>query len=214
MNMKRKILSLFILSLSVLSYGQEDYDEIFDDGINNSKLTIGTDIITLTTGTLNVNVGYNFTENFQLKLGVGATPFGFLLDANSFVVEGEGLPLIQSDLKTGYFLSVGTNFYTGEGLMNITSDGYYGVYLEKWKNTDSFNSVISYTRTKLNVVRGNSIALFGNFELNYEYGAYIGLFSLKNSITDPVQISAYDYISPERLFLYGLNLGLGINYKL
>ena len=77
--MKKRVLSLVVLSLSVLSFGQEDYDLIFDDGVKKSKFNIGTDIITFSTGTVNVNASFDLSDIFQVKVGVGATPFGFIL---------------------------------------------------------------------------------------------------------------------------------------
>jgi len=214
MNMKRKILSLFILSLSVLSYGQEDYDEIFDDGVKNSKLTIGTDIITLTTGTLNVNVGYKISENIQLMAGIGATPFGFIFDGNAVI--SEEYDLIQRDLKTGSFLTAGAKYYPNKdrGLINSGEGAYYGVYIERWKNTNSIQNTVSYKRTKLNFVWGSNINLFGNFGLDFEYGFTAGYLTVEDSFTNPSLISPSLTNNPESTLIYGINFGLGLNYKL
>jgi len=212
--MKRKILSLFILSLSVLSYGQENYDEIFDDGVKNSKLTIGTDIMTLSTGTVNVNVGFNLSENIQLKAGLGATPFGIIFDATA--VLSEEYPMFQRDLNTGYFLSGGVKYFLNKdhGLVNSGSGAFYGVYLERWKNSNSLVEGISYKRTKFNIVGGSNIGLFGNFDLDFEYGVSVGLFTVETSTENMVEIPNSENAYPGSNLIYGINLGLGINYKL
>jgi len=212
--MKRKIVSLFVLSLSVLSYGQENYDEIFDDGVKNSKLTIGTDIMTFTTGTVNVNVGFNLSESIQLKAGLGATPFGVIFDATALL--SEEFPMLQRNLNTGYFLSGGVKYFLNKnhGLINSGSGAFYGIYLERWKNTNAINELVSYKRTKFNFVGGSNIGLFGNFDLDIEYGVSIGLYTVETPTTGSVEIPGFDTEYPGSNLIYGINFGLGLNYKL
>jgi len=217
--MKRTILGFLALSLSIWSYGQEDYDEIFDDGASNSKINLGIDLMTLSTGTINFNASYNLTEKFQFKAGIGATPFGFIFDATALL--SEEMPLLQSDLNTGYFLSGGIKYFTNKdhGYINSGAGAFYGVYLERWGNTHALNDAISYKRTKLNFVGGSNVGLFGNFTLDFEYGITLGYYTVETPNSVPGSYSQYElsngeFVSSGSNLIYGINLGLGLNYKL
>ena len=203
--MKRILVSVFTLSLSILSFGQEDYDLIFDDGVKNTKIAIGTDLVTLCTGTVNFNASYNLSDKFQVKVGVGATPFGFIFDATSLLSDEP--PIMQRDLKTGSFLSGGIKYFLNKehGLINSGAGAYYALYLERWKNLDALDNSFFYKRTKLNIVGGTNVGLFGNFNLDIEYGMSVGFYTTGIVLLPTSESSD---------LIYGLNLGLGLNYKL
>jgi len=217
--MKKIIVSLLVLNLSVLSYAQEDYDLIFDDGSKDTKLNVGIDIMTLVTGTLNAYVGYDVSESIQLKVGVGATTFGLIFDATSMF--SDEVPMFQKNLNTGLFFSGGIKYFLNKdnGLLNSGAGAFYGIYLDRWENTDLRDELVSYKRTKLNVVGGSNIGLFGSFSLDFEYGLSIGYYTVETPNSSPNSYSNYEFPSGENVYagselIYGVNLGLVLNLGL
>ena len=100
----------------------------------------------------------------------------------------ETYPRFQKNLNTGYFLSGGIRYSLNRGSsVNSGTGGYYGIYLERWKNTSALNSSETYKRTKLNIVGGSNVGLFGNFTLDFEYGVTLGLYTVSGSTNQTSQ---------------------------
>lgn len=154
------------------------------------------------------------TDNIQFKVGVGMTPFGSIFDLSGTF--SESFPVVQDHLNTGYFLSAGFKYIRNKSGWLITSGTgpFYGLYLERWGNSNALNNAVSYKRTKLNFVGGTNIGLFGNFDLDFEYGFSAGFYTVETSTGEMIEITGVENAYPGSEIIYGLNFGLGLNYKL
>ncbi len=191
-----------LLLCTVTCFSQDDMDDIFDDGDKNSKFYLGTDFITWTTGTANVYLDYTITNNFKLQVGAGATPFGFLFDITD-AIAGEEIPIYDTTLNMGSFLNTGFKFYPFKKYdASKDLNSFYYFEINRWASKSAIPA-IKNIRTKFNFGAGMNYGLAGRFNLIFQYGiTYARLKYLQNS---QQQLNK---------FVFGLNLGFGINYAL
>jgi len=212
--MKLTFAIFLIIFCSIFSYGQTDYDKIFDTKEEErSSLSVGTNVITLLTGTPSVSVSYDFIDKVQMKIGVGITPLGFIFDINAFSTHD--LPILQKNLNTGTFFSVGFKYLVNKNGLALNSGKgvYLGSCIEKWYNTNAIYKEISYKRTKFKIVGGVNVGLYEHIDLDVELGISAGIYRV-NSPSGEGAI----YINDRRVdssvdLLAGVMLGMGVNYR-
>ncbi|MCC7454489.1 MAG: hypothetical protein IT222_10015, partial [Crocinitomix sp.] len=82
--MKLNFLSLFLalIAYSTSICAQEDLDAVFDDGdeTNGFGIAVGSDLVTLGTGTLNVFGEFTVLDRVGVVAGVGTMPLGVIMD--------------------------------------------------------------------------------------------------------------------------------------
>jgi len=170
-------------------------------------------VFTLLTGTPTVSVSYDVRSIVQIKLGAGITPLGFIFDLTSPFF-GEP-PVLQHNLNTGTFFSLGFKYLFDVNAVSINSGKgiYTGCYLERWTNTNSINSNISYRRTKYNIVGGLNAGLYEHIDLDIELGISIGLYTVDAPSGDSEVVINNEVVRSDYNIMGGFNLGLGINYR-
>jgi len=212
--MKLTFATFLIIFCSIFSYGQTDYDKIFDTKKEErSSLSVGTNVITLLTGTPTVSVSYDIVDKVQMKIGVGITPLGFIFDINAFSTHD--LPILQRNLNTGTFFSVGFKYLVNKNgpALNSGKGVYLGSYLEKWYNTNTIYKEISYKRTKFKIVGGLNAGLYEHIDLDIEIGISIGLYRVDTPSGDSEVVINNEVVRSDFNIMGGFNLGLGVNYR-
>ena len=220
--MKKRLLFLAFVLMSISVKAQkQNYQKIFNDGDKESKFQIGIDAMTLLGGTPNIYANIKLTPSFVLNVGVGTSPFNYLFEVSG-LINGE-VETITKDIKSGYYYKANIRYYmafTEKSKFDIFGQ-YYAFGFDHWSTPSTLReSVITKSRLALNT--GVSFDIPGRFNLDIEYGLYVGVFKeTPNVIVDEnidygfgYIIPNPDYIEPVKEFVYGLRLGLGLTFAL
>lgn len=210
-----------MLSLSLFSISQENYEKIFNDGDKESNFQIGINTFTLMGGTPNVYLNAKVSPHFVLTAGVGTSPFGYLFEASGFI--RSEVPYLLDSIQSGFYYNASVKYFfnfTEKAKYDIFGQ-YYAIGFDHWSNKSLDNRTI-FKKSLINVSAGISINLPGRFNLDIEYGIYGGKF--KQDAISPVdefiivpwqgEVPNPDYFKPVDQFVFGLTMGLGINYAL
>ena len=212
-----KILLFLLLSMSCAVLGQDDLDEIFDDGLNESHLALGTDVITDLSGTLNVYANFRPIDALRLQLGVGVLPFGKYTDLMNLL--GERLPVRDTALSTGFYNSFAVQ------LVNETPwpgfDYYYYADFKRWQY-QAVQNQFQIKRFKACVGIGYSLQITGGLSFDMTVGVYLGREKVNTTENFmPLPFEEYEFhnhyfddnSSFGSTFYNGFDIGLGLHYN-
>jgi hypothetical protein len=219
--MKRTLLSLYVLSISLFSYSQENYEKIFDDGDKESHFQVGINAFTLFGGTPNIYLNAKVSPHFVLTAGVGTSPFGYLFEVSGFIKDD--IPTFLTGIKPGFYYNASVKYFfnfTEKAKFDIFGQ-YYSLGYDHWSNMSTDN-VFSYKKSLIIFSSGISLNLPGRFNVDIEYGVYGGTYKanvinpVTEYITTPFLGSQLNpnYIESTSDFTFGISFGLGINYAL
>ncbi len=221
----KKYLSIFTLIIltSFTSFSQkENYKKIFYDGDKESKFQIGIDGMTLLAGTPNIYLNAKLTPKFVLNVGGGSSLLGYMFEISGAI--NENIDILTRDLSPGYYYKANLRYYfsfTEKSKFDIFGQ-YYSLGFDQWKTTDKLNTK-NITKTRFILNGGASFDLPGRFNMDIEYGIYVGSFKSESTtiveqyIIDPYGgglISNPNYEEPIKTKVVGMRLGAGITFAL
>jgi hypothetical protein len=210
----------FAIGLTCSSFGQDDLDEMFDDGGKRSKLQIGSDAVIIGGGTPNIYLDYRILTNVETHTGFGVIPFGFLLDITGWRLNS--IPLFSKNLQAGFYHNVGLRIFPYAGAQHFFKNFYINLEWERWQFQT--HQYFSARRNKINFGGGIKSPLAGRFNVDLNLGIFGGWERIKGKgETIPIgwqaEVRGYNMDSSDQNIntsetLIGFNGFLGISYDL
>jgi hypothetical protein len=222
--MKNFFVAIILLS-TTLTFSQKkiDYDKIFNDGDKESKYQVGINLSKLIGGTLSLYSNIKLTPKIVVVPTFGIVPFNYSLTPSLIIRDNEFSDYaIYKGVKNGYNFGLGTRFYLGfkEKSKYDIFGQYYGVGYDYWKMPAS-NDSLTVFKQKINFVGGLSADLPGRFNLDVEYGIFVGFFKLDETfqsyaVFSPYTYNYYEIISPvdKRTVFFGPIFNIGLNFAI
>ena len=181
MKLKRLVILFSLLSVSSV-YGQDDLDAIFDDGQSTSGFTlrVGSDLLTFMGGTANVYGEAQYKQKLGVQIGVGVSPFGYLMDLSSPALIDDFDNALISDLNGAFYYHLGVKYLSGFG---DVFNWYYYVDWKRWNGSvvgpfiDEYGNLIvdtyNFTRSKFNFGMGYAYMPFDHVGFDGHGGIYM-----------------------------------------
>lgn len=215
--MKRRLVIFAFLITQLPAFGQDDLDEIFDDGLNKSHLALGTDVITDLTGTINVYANIRPIDAMRIQLGIGVVPFGKYTDLMNLI--GERLPVRDTALSIGFYNSFGLQLVKETPWPGF--DYYYYVDLKRWQY-QAVQDQFKVKKFKGCFGLGYSLQISGGLSFDMTVGVYLGREKVNTTENFMLQQfgdvefhgTYYNAITTEgSTFFNGFDIGLGLHYN-
>jgi hypothetical protein len=164
-----KLILIFILFISISSFGQGKLEDAFDDPKGETNFNVGLDFLRIASGTPSLQLGANFANKKILLRGeIGATIMGYKLQMQHKIIDPK--------VKPG--ITIGFNVCHKVFELNNQNEGkfYLGGDIQYWNYSASNTSVLNpsgYNQYKLNLIEFNTEE---SFSFNYSFRAIrIGL---------------------------------------
>ena len=197
------------------TFSQEDLDEIFDDGMKESKISIGTDFITDFSGTVNLHATFRPVEVMALRVGLGFLPFKQHTDLFNLLGQGNR-PVKDTALSKGFYYSAAAHFIRPTGLSGF--DYFYYLNFKHWNYValDQFD----VKKFKANFGIGYQLQLVAGLSIEARVGVYLGRekFIANEQFDDSGETIFHGYYIEEigetgSSFFNGFDVGLGLNFN-
>ena len=215
--MKLKFLNFFVVLIAYSSSicAQEDLDAIFDDGdeTNGFGIAVGSDLVTLGTGTLNVFGEFTLLDRVGIFAGIGTMPLGTIMDFTNPDIIG------NPEDDNLFIRGLTKPFYYNIGLKYIETRGFIPIYVySEFKNWRWIPADLAYenaiiNRRKINFGVGHEFFLFDRIGCDIHTGTFLGLLAIKSLVSDDPNNLQYGPNSTYDIFI-GFDLGLSLKYKL
>ncbi len=215
--MKLNFLSLFValVAYSTSICAQEDLDAVFDDGdeTNGFGIAVGSDLVTLGTGTLNVFGEFTVLDRVGVVAGVGTMPLGVIMDFTNPDIIGN--PEDNNLFITGITKPLYYNF----SLKYIETRALIPFYvygeIKKWNWISSNFDYVGgkYKRSKINFGMGYMFNTSENIVFEAHTGIFLGqlrYFAIVDE-TDP-NFNPFAMGNTYDIFI-GFDLGLNLKFE-
>jgi len=166
----KRLFIILTLSLSQLAICQDDLDEIFDDGMSNRHLRIGSDASILAGGTVAAFLDYHPKRELSYRIGAGLMPFGYQIDLSNI---NKAVPVFDNSVNVGYFLQASFAFHY-KFCWNQPFDIYHLIGIERWQFNADHGFNVKRTKVEaLSVGFGFDLGLKGRIDTRF--GIFAGI---------------------------------------
>jgi hypothetical protein len=194
---------------------QEDLDAIFDDGDNTNGfgIAVGSDLVTLGTGTLNVFGEFTILDRGSVVAGLGTMPFGVIMDFMNPDIIGnpEDNNLFINGITKPLYYNFALKYIETRALIPF----YVYGEIKKWNWISSNFAHVGgkYKRSKFNFGMGYSLHPFDNMVVEAHTGIFLGQlrFFAVDDETDP-NFDPFGMGNSYDVFI-GFDLGLNLKYE-
>jgi opacity protein-like surface antigen len=195
-------------------FAQKDLDAVFYDG-NKTKgfeIAIGTDVVTLMGGTVNIFGDLTFYNRFSVYSGIGIMPLKVVVDfSNSrFFSNPDDKNLITREITKPLYWNLGLKY------MATRTQNPFFVYFEfknwKWYSPIGMYYGQKYRNSKFNLGSGYTLNLSEKISCDAHLGIYIGNLKFKTVDNDGVEVNNEFYEENSNIYM-GFDLGLNLKYK-
>lgn len=220
--MKHILAAIFLFLLIPMTNGQDEgLDEIFDDGDISSQFHVGTELLTFASATPNVYIDLGLAELVKLQVGVGIVPLGTYIDLMNWrPSELERPPVADSAVNIGYFMNGALKIFNRNFMISEFAFYYYAGF-RRWQYSVQQNYKV--TRFKGNVGGGYQFGLTGRFNVDIQFGVYLGRDKMEvDENYDPKpnweeEIRGYEFYEDRRVnssMMNGFDIGISLNYAI
>jgi len=196
-------------------FSQDDMDEIFDDGMKESKIGIGTDFITNFSGTINLHATVRPIELIALRVGIGFLPLKKHTDLFNHLGEGNR-PVIDTALSKGFFYTAAVHFIRPTGIAGFEYSYYFN--FKHWSYTAQ--EQFDLKKFKACFGMGYQYQLIAGISIEARVGVYLGreVVAANEQFVYSSDFSFHDYYLEDvgdrgSSFFNGFDVGIGVNYN-
>ncbi|MBI3134332.1 MAG: hypothetical protein HYZ14_06605 [Bacteroidetes bacterium] len=213
--MKKRLFYVVLLTYCLPSAAQDDMDDIFDDGVSNSHVAVGTDLVTDFSGTINLYANLKPADFFRAQLGIGFMPLGSYTDFMN-LPRREDLPIKDTLISGGFYYALGAHLVRETSLAGF--DYFYYLDFKHWSYTAQ--SMYDMKRYKACFGMGYAYQVAGGLSFDMHLGVYMGHEKVTANEDFSTSSEAFYhgmYFSEVgdigKTFLNGFDFGIGVNYN-